>query len=323
MIAEQFFHASDPGGDDRDLTGHNLPRLLGEAVSTKVVFPVADDGNLKGVQEERNFFQGEVAEVDDPRQLGNLYIPRACENKLQVRILGFQRLKGVKQRAYAAVSKNSSRSSYERSRKREVEFFPAKILVERFENVLSNGVLQNVQRTISSIRFHEFCKRLADAGYTAAFTGYHSIELLEDGQARREVIFEIIVKVKDERDTIFPGQDMADDSVKRIRTRPYPIRVRREPVGLSDEGRKARQFEGCGVDASPKNVAVPRLSFLPQLITEAEAAYFMAPQSEGHGDLSETTESIIQEVLAHILAFCEDKDAQMNSLCQNAIRRIT
>ena len=96
MVAKQFLHASNTGGDDRDLTGHDLPCFLGKAVSSEVVFAVADDGNIEGVKEDRHLVGRKDAEIYDSRQLGDLNVPGACENKVQIWMLSFKRMKGLK-----------------------------------------------------------------------------------------------------------------------------------------------------------------------------------------------------------------------------------
>jgi hypothetical protein len=115
---------------------------------------------------------------------------------MQVWILRFQSLKGVKQNAYAAVPENSPCCSYEMSVEREVELFPAKSFVERFESFLPNGVLQNMQRPVPSAGFNEFRQGPANAGHCIAISENPSVELLDRWKFGCKEIFKIVVKVE-------------------------------------------------------------------------------------------------------------------------------
>ena len=83
VIREQFLHASHVGGNERDAAGHNFPSLLGKAIGSEGVLPIADDTDIECAEESRYFFVALRPHVVDSRVGRDRDVPRADKRDVQ------------------------------------------------------------------------------------------------------------------------------------------------------------------------------------------------------------------------------------------------
>jgi hypothetical protein len=154
----------------------------------------------------------------------------------------FQCEKSIEKQRNSSVFFESSGGSDQTLFRGQAEFSSAHSFFHRPEQVLGHGVFKNKKRPAPPVRSDKTCKRLTDASHHIAVLGDPSIDLLQKGEPRSEVVFEIVIEVKDERDAVLSRKKVADESIERVGTCPYDIHVTRLLVCLANEMEKTGKF---------------------------------------------------------------------------------
>jgi hypothetical protein len=167
-----------------------------------------------------------------------------------------------------------------------------------------------MQRPLPPVRPHKPSKGLADARHGIAFADDPSVQLFQDGQARDEIVFEIVIKVENKRDAVFSGQGMADDPVKRIGTGPDNIHILGHSLGFRNEEGKADELETASIYTLPQDRPIGDPTSNPRPIAQAKSGDPVTHPRELQRNFAKAPETVVDQIFAHILAFGQYQDVQ-------------